>query len=149
MLSTLFVFAHHSVWFFFYSYKELDRGDLNSRMLKNVPAMILAAAGNENLWYRFYFECYFLITPTFLICIGKRPELVRLQLGHQADAASRSVEPYQKTRDNVKRTLIFTNDDQINELNSNGESSVSSFRADDSSSNPTMGDYESLLTCLN
>ena len=105
--------------------------------------MILTASGNENLWYKFYFVCYFLITPTFRICVRKRPELVRLQLGHQADAASRSVEPSQKTRDSVKRTLIFTNDDQINaELNSNGESSVSSFTADESSSNPTMPHHE-------
>jgi len=58
-----------------------------------------------------------------------------LQLDYQA-AASTSVEP---SRESVKRTLIFSNDDQINAaLNSNGESSVSSFTAEDSSSNPTM-----------
>ena len=66
--------------------------------------MILTASGNENLWYKFYFVCYFLITPTFRICIRKRPELVRLQLGHQADAASRSVETSQKILDSVKRS---------------------------------------------
>ena len=65
--------------------------------------------------------------------------MVKLQLDHQADAASKSVEPSQKTQDSVKRKLIFTNDDQINaELNSNGESSVSSFTADESSSNPEL-----------
>lgn len=69
--------------------------------------------------------------------------MVKLQLDHQADAASKSVEPSQKTQDSVKRKLIFTNDDQINaELNSNGESSVSSFTADESSSNPTMPHHE-------